>query len=272
MVAPTIQNPTCQRQLTQASKEVARAVENVVHITQDSVNDDQLISELKSAAAAVAHALNDLLNHVRTVGDHKKVERRVVVVEQEPVAAVDTIYHATDRLFSSQGDAGEMVKQAKILAKATVQLINDLKGQAETQPDSDVQRRLIVAARLLADATARLVDAAKGCKSNPNDSDYQTALTKAAEDLRVATNTAAGNSQSKTVSRIETSEVIIEPPHISNVSHEVESYKRVQQLQKQMQQKESLHTISESHLEVRDFNCATQPHFAYPSINFRFIL
>lgn len=110
---------------------------------------------------------------------------------QPVVPAVDTIYTATDKIFSSSGDPNELVRLAKILAKATVQLINDLKGQAEVQPDSDIQRRLIVAARLLADATARLVDAAKGCKSNPTETEYQSAIKRAAEDLRTATDSAA---------------------------------------------------------------------------------
>ena len=195
VVSPAIENPVCQRQITQSSKDVAKAVESVVRVTQESVTDERLIGDLKAAAAAVAHALNDLLNHVRSIGERKVLPPPPPppIVEVEPV---DTIYTATDRIFSSQGDPNEMVRQAKILAKATVQLINDLKGQAETQPDSEVQRKLIVAARLLADATARLVDAAKGCKSNPNDSHYHSALKKAAEDLRVATDTA---STSKTV-------------------------------------------------------------------------
>ena len=254
VVAPTIQNTSCQKQLTQASKEVARAVENVVHVTQDSVNDDQLIGELKSAAAAVAHALNDLLNHVRTVGEPKKV-----VIQPEPTpVAVDTIYTATDRIFSSRGDADEMVKQAKVLAKATVQLINDLKGQAESQPDSDVQKRLIVAARLLADATAKLVDAAKGCKSNPNDSASQAALTKAAEELRDATTQAAVGrsdmSQKATFTvRTEVQErPVVPPPPPPEALEAIGSYKKVKQMQQEMQQRQKSErtTISESYSEV----------------------
>ena len=186
VVSPTIENPICQRQITQASKEVARSVEHIVRVTQDSGGDPKLIGDLKAAAAEVARALNDLLNHVRSIGDRRSA-RSVVEREKAETEAVDTIYTATDRIFESQGDPSEMIRQAKILAKATVQLINDLKGQAEAVPDSDQQKRLIMAARLLADATARLVDAAKGCKSYPMEPQYHTAIKHAAEDLRVAT-------------------------------------------------------------------------------------
>ena len=75
--------------------------------------------------------------------------------------AVDTILTATDRLFGSMGDTPEMVRQAKLLAQATSQLVNALKGQAEAHPDSDMQRKLLAAAKMLADATARMVEAAK---------------------------------------------------------------------------------------------------------------
>ena len=75
--------------------------------------------------------------------------------------AVDTILSATDRLFSSVGDAPEMVKQARILAQATSQLVNAIKGQAESHPEAETQKRLLAAAKVLADATARMVEAAK---------------------------------------------------------------------------------------------------------------
>ena len=67
----------------------------------------------------------------------------------------------TDRLFSSVGDAHDMVKQARQLAQATSMLVTTIRGQAEDHPDSDVQKRLLAAAKALADATAKLVEAAK---------------------------------------------------------------------------------------------------------------
>ena len=40
-------------------------------------------------------------------------------------------------------------------------LVTTIRGQAESHPDSDVQKRLLAAAKALADATAKLVEAAK---------------------------------------------------------------------------------------------------------------
>ena len=59
------------------------------------------------------------------------------------------------------GDTPEMVRQARILAQATSQLVNALKSQAESHPDSEIQKKLLAAAKMLADATARMVEAAK---------------------------------------------------------------------------------------------------------------
>ena len=42
-------------------------------------------------------------------------------------------------------------------------LVNGLKTEAESSPDSDQQKKLLAAAKLLADATAKMVEAAKVC-------------------------------------------------------------------------------------------------------------
>ena len=105
--------------------------------------------------------------------------------------AVDTILVATDKIMTSE-DPSDMVRQARILAQATAQLIQAIKGEAEQTPDSDLQRKLIAAAKVLAEATSRLVEAAKQCASNPGVPTSQDLLRQAAQDLREATNMAAG--------------------------------------------------------------------------------
>ena len=199
VVAPTIHSPNCQKQIVDAAKEVSRAVDGIVKVCHDSVQDPRLNGEVNDAATDVNVALNNLLTHVRSLGvtRHKRPHED---------GAVDTILDATDRLFQKTGDASEMVKQAKILAQATSQLIQDIKGQAESQPDSDIQKRLLSAAKTLADATSRLVEAAKGCATNPHDPNSQAALKAAAGDLLSATNSAASNAlKRKVMSRLESS-------------------------------------------------------------------
>uniref|UniRef100_A0ABM0MR88 Talin-1-like n=1 Tax=Saccoglossus kowalevskii TaxID=10224 RepID=A0ABM0MR88_SACKO len=194
----TISSPACQEQLVEAAKLVAKSVEGVVDSSQTACEDEDLLKGVGEAATAVTKALNDLLQHV------KKGTSKPSQPADKYDAACDTILTATDRLFSSMGDAAEMVKQAKILAMATSQLVNGIKGEAETADDGDQQKKLLGAAKMLADATARMVEAAKACAGNPNDPVQQQKLREAAEDLRAATDIAASNAlKKKLIGRLE---------------------------------------------------------------------
>ncbi|KDR19212.1 Talin-1 [Zootermopsis nevadensis] len=184
VVAPTLHSPACQEQLMAAVREVARAVEGLITICNESCTDEHLLRELSQAASEVTRTLNDLLNHIK-LGTREKARESV----QE--GAVETILVATDRLFASTGDAAEMVRQARVLGQATAQLIQAIKGEAEKQPDSEIQRRLLAAAKTLADATARMVEAARLCASSPHDAQRQNQLCEAVEELRAATTAAA---------------------------------------------------------------------------------
>lgn len=65
VVAPTIQSPACQEQLTAAVREVAKAVENLVSVCNDACGNEELLNQLKAAAAEVTRTLNDLLSHIK---------------------------------------------------------------------------------------------------------------------------------------------------------------------------------------------------------------
>ena len=68
-----------------------------------------MMGQVHSAAQAVTDALNNLLQQIR---DGARVRTTGPYDDN-----CDDILHATDRLFNSMGNAGEMVKQAKILAQ-----------------------------------------------------------------------------------------------------------------------------------------------------------
>lgn len=118
-----------------------------------------------------------------------------------------------------------MVRQARILAQATSDLVNAIKMDAEGESDLENSRKLLSAAKLLADATAKMVEAAKvvvvflllvlimnvlffhihwpatfssqGAAANPDSEEQQQKLREAAEGLRIATNAAAQNAIKK---------------------------------------------------------------------------
>ena len=51
---------------------------------------------------------------------------------------MEQILVASGELIASY-DSGEMVRQARILAQSTAELIQAIKGEAETQSDSELQ-------------------------------------------------------------------------------------------------------------------------------------
>ncbi|XP_036384028.1 talin-1 [Megalops cyprinoides] len=190
VVAPTISSPVCQEQLIEAGKLVAKSVEGCVEASQGATNDEQLLKQVGAAATGVTQALNELLQHIKQyasggqpIGRHGE--------------ATDRILDVTDNIFSSMGDAGEMVRQARILAQATSDLVNAIKADAEGETDLENSRKLLSAAKLLADATAKMVEAAKGAAANPDSEEQQQKLREAAEGLRMATNAAAQNAIKK---------------------------------------------------------------------------
>ncbi|XP_066200742.1 talin-2 isoform X2 [Saccopteryx leptura] len=197
VVSPTISSPVCQEQLIEAGKLVDRSVENCVRACQAATDDGELLKQVSAAASVVSQALHDLLQHVRQFASRG-----------EPIGrydqATDTIMCVTESIFSSMGDAGEMVRQARVLAQATSDLVNAMRSDAEAEIDMENSKKLLAAAKLLADSTARMVEAAKGAAANPENEDQQQRLREAAEGLRVATNAAAQNAiKKKIVNRLE---------------------------------------------------------------------
>ncbi|NXS85279.1 TLN1 protein, partial [Erpornis zantholeuca] len=190
VVAPTISSPVCQEQLIEAGKLVAKSAEGCVEASNAATSDDQLLKQVGVAATAVTQALNDLLQHIK---QHALGGQPIGRYDQ----ATDTILNVTENIFSSMGDAGEMVRQARILAQATSDLVNAIKADAEGETDLENSRKLLSAAKILADATAKMVEAAKGAAAHPDSEEQQQRLREAAEGLRMATNAAAQNAIKK---------------------------------------------------------------------------
>ncbi|KAM6111541.1 talin-1-like [Phoenicopterus ruber ruber] len=190
VVAPTISSPVCQEQLIEAGKLVAKSAEGCVEASKAATSDDQLLKQVGVAATAVTQVLNDLLQHIK---QHATGGQPIGRYDQ----ATDTILNVTENIFSSMGDAGEMVRQARILAQATSDLVNAIKADAEGETDLENSRKLLSAAKILADATAKMVEAAKGAAAHPDSEEQQQRLREAAEGLRMATNAAAQNAIKK---------------------------------------------------------------------------
>ncbi|XP_003372683.1 putative I/LWEQ domain protein, partial [Trichinella spiralis] len=202
VVAPTIESPACQEQLTEAAKQVARAVEQLLKDAELSCKDEKSVHDLKDAASQVSRALTDLLNHIKTGPERAQAT--------EHGKELDKIITTTDKLISYTGSANEMIRQAKVLAEATTHLVGNwrylfcifdcghsildcvqvthIRGEADVQSEKE---HLLTAAKRLADATTRMIEAAKACAGVPDNVSHQVALKAAAEDVRTATTEAA---------------------------------------------------------------------------------
>uniref|UniRef100_A0A672PCW5 Talin-2-like n=1 Tax=Sinocyclocheilus grahami TaxID=75366 RepID=A0A672PCW5_SINGR len=174
-----------------------RSVEGCVKACLSATSDGELLKAISAAAGIATQALSDLLTHVRNYATRGETIGRYN-------EATDTIMTVTESIFSSMGDAGEMVRQARVLAQATSDLVNAMRSDAEVEVDVNNSKKLLAAAKLLADATARMVEAAKGAAAYPENEDQQQKLREAAEGLRVATNAAAQNAiKKKLITRLE---------------------------------------------------------------------
>src|SRR5690606_29852419 len=122
VVSPSISNPVCARQLLDSCAEVGKNVQTLVADCAP-VRDTYAQGDLKAAAEQVSNALNQLIEQIRLLSGGQRVQN-------DPVNA---ILAANDRLFSSTGDGNEMVKQARLLARATTDLISEIKGKVRQQ-------------------------------------------------------------------------------------------------------------------------------------------
>jgi talin len=200
----TISSRECQEQIVEAARQVSRQVDGVMDVANLHCQNEQALSELGQCGQNVTASVMQLLDNV------KASDEQIINIRSNNNAlnrqdeAIERIFNATDMLFNSVGNGAEMIRQAKIVAQSTTELINSLKQEAHVQPTSEQQRKLLLAAKLLAEATSKIVEAAKGCASNPTDERMQSSLKKAAEDLKNATTVAAGdNLQSKLIKRLE---------------------------------------------------------------------
>ncbi len=199
----TISNRECQEQIVEAARQVSRHVDAVMESASVHCKNDQVLNELRQCARSVNDAVVQLLENVKTLNEQIINQKDASLLNNQD-QSIERIFQATDELFNSMGDASEMIKQARILAQATTDLINSLKQEAHEQTTNDQQKKLLLAAKLLAEATSKIVEAAKGCATNPQDQTMQNNLKKAAEDLKNATAVAAGDSlQIKLIKRLE---------------------------------------------------------------------
>lgn len=138
IVAPTIYDPACQRKLIDACLEVQRAVEAIQNACQRAIRDESLLCNVNDAVKRVNQALDDLMNHVRSIKKQQHYQRQTnksSTTTSTTTTSNTTVHKILDessgRTVQPQDDSAknELVDQARTLARATAQLIQDIRPE-----------------------------------------------------------------------------------------------------------------------------------------------
>jgi len=164
IVAPTIHDPSCQRQLLEACREVQRAVDGIQGACEQAIRDEGVICGINDTANRVNRALDDLMEHVRNM------KRRQASRTSNSNANLNTSLNANTNTHTSTTSTtttvhkildessgrplladgpdpakSELVKQARTLARATAKLIQDIRpegGEARLQQQQQQQQQV----------------------------------------------------------------------------------------------------------------------------------
>ncbi|KTG37052.1 hypothetical protein cypCar_00003661 [Cyprinus carpio] len=195
--------------LMKAARTLTGAVSDLLKAVEPASGEDVLMNLAKAVANAAAMMVLKAKNVAQVVSPtisspvcQEQLIEAGKLVDRSVEGCVKACLSATsdgELLKAVSAAAGEMVRQARVLAQATSDLVNAMRSDAEVEVDVNNSKKLLAAAKLLADATARM-----GAAAYPENEDQQHKLREAAEGLRVATNAAAQNAiKKKLITRLE---------------------------------------------------------------------
>ncbi|KAK4473924.1 hypothetical protein MN116_003248 [Schistosoma mekongi] len=254
VLAPTIHQPTCQQQLSEAGREVTWAVDGVVQASRAAIHvpsDDpqtvqQSIIETETAATEVRDALDQLNAHLLK-GSYKGYQ-------SDALNSFQTAYEDLKQYYTTDGQ--RMVASARRLAQATALMIADIKAQAEESGnDSDRQNRLFLAAKQLADATTNLINAAKSCSSNPDNVRLQTELRDTADELNTLAYSVGGEQfQTRLIHNLQSAAraTVTGATQLVNISQAAIKYSRGNSYQLQNDTKNVTNLIPKTVITIRE--------------------
>ncbi|VDM52399.1 unnamed protein product [Angiostrongylus costaricensis] len=191
VVAPTIESLACQEQLTSAAKQVSYAVTELLHDAEHAcqrshADGRQALGDIHEAARQVTHALDSLLEHVKTSPKITKTS------EEEQY---NEVLRTTHRLIAHQGPSEDLTREAKKVIRHSQILMEQFEQEAHERPEH--KDRLLAAARRVATATSDMIDATRECESRPTEAESEMALRNAAERLVTVTNETTSEQQAK---------------------------------------------------------------------------
>uniref|UniRef100_A0A158P8D6 I/LWEQ domain-containing protein n=1 Tax=Angiostrongylus cantonensis TaxID=6313 RepID=A0A158P8D6_ANGCA len=174
-----------------ATGRVSHAVTELLHDAECAchrghADGRQALGDIHEAARQVTHALDSLLEHVKTSPKITKTS------EEEQY---NEVLRTTHRLIAHQGPSEDLTREAKKVIRHSQILMEQFEQEAHERPEH--KDRLLAAARRVADATSDMIDATRECESRPTEAESEMALRNAAERLVTVTNETTSEQQAK---------------------------------------------------------------------------
>lgn len=137
IVAPTISDPNCKRKLLDACREVRRAVEGIQESFRQAIHDEQLLCRLDETVHRVQSALDELTEHVQSIRPHRShvvsstsgSTTTLHRIQQDQREQLEAATSGRRQSTEENPNKSELVNQARTLARATAQLIQDIRPQ-----------------------------------------------------------------------------------------------------------------------------------------------
>ncbi|EPB69164.1 hypothetical protein ANCCEY_11742, partial [Ancylostoma ceylanicum] len=183
--------PVLQEKVIHSATQCAFATSQLVacaRVVAPTIESNACQEQLTSAAKQVTHALDSLLEHVKT---SPKITRST---EEEQY---NEVLRTTHKLIAHQGPSEDLTREAKKVIRHSQILMEQFEHEAHERPEH--KDRLLAAARRVATATSDMIDATRvsECESRPTEAESEMALRNAAERLVTVTNETTSEQQAK---------------------------------------------------------------------------
>lgn len=132
IVAPTYYDPSCQKKLIDACREVQRAVQGIQSSCQMAIRDENLLCDVNDSVSRVNQALDQLMHHVTNIKHHRKTTTTTTTTKTTH-RNVESSTKTNQSEREEDPAKSELVNQARTLARVTAKLIQDIRPDNQNE-------------------------------------------------------------------------------------------------------------------------------------------
>ena len=169
LLASNIADPQSRTLLLKGVTDIETKLEKCLSVAKTHSNDDASLRKLSAASKQVSKILASLKNVLTNPGGSNMNE------------IMEDIINSSNGILTGQ----DMIGEVKKLAKASSELIETLKKEADNQENEQYKKHLLKTADNIAFATSGMLDNAKLYAQDPNNEEKRNALAHSTDNLRV---------------------------------------------------------------------------------------